>query len=374
MKLRYPMKTAILHDWIFDKFHPEFSLLALMSIFQKAAIFTIGHNESVSMLSQFSDQLNSMKVGKSRPQVWNYIHDFPELIEKTPLDNYELVISNTRGPMNWVKRNQWVQGDPGYHISYSHDSYADIYLGYDRPFGNFWSTFDEDDRLRYQKMDLEFMKGVDLLLSSSKLAARKLSRDYEKESAVVYYPLPDHLWQINQQASEFYLAWGFFDQSKSLSILIDLFNHVPDKLIFIGEGDGKDSWKNKCADNITLLSPMDWPELNWYLARARGFITTEPYKIHMLPAVAAARGIPLISYQYAAGAEFIIEGESGISYEQNNVDALASAFFTFQDQAWLSQRVRESLFTIRNGSFKESLRKVFAEKLPKDILLSNLDD
>jgi glycosyltransferase involved in cell wall biosynthesis len=366
------MKVAILHDWIFDKFHPEFSLIELLKIFKSATIFTVGHNEHASILSEFTEQFQSMNIGKSRPQVWNYIHDFPGLIEKTQLEKFDLIISNTRGPMNWVKKTKWSQGDNYFHISYSHDSYADIYLGYDRPFGNFWSNFDEDDRLQHQKLDLEFMQGVDLLISSSKLAAKKLSRDYQRNSPVVYAPLPPQLWQTEQKPGEFFLAWGFYDQSKSLSTLIELFNHLPEKLVFIGEGDGKDDWKKKCSDNITLLSPMDWAELNWYLARSTGFITTEPFKIHMLPAVAAARGVPLISYKLAAGAEYIMEEESGIVYDENNIDSLASAFFKFQEQSWSAKKVQKILFTTRQISFKSALRDVFSKHLPDDILFANL--
>jgi glycosyltransferase involved in cell wall biosynthesis len=155
---------------------------------------------------------------------------------------------------------------------------------------------------------------------------------------------------------EFVLSVATFEHKKGLDVLLRGFEIVRRRrpalaLVLVGRTGGAAAELRALADELGMAADVffeaDVPHamVGWYLERARAFCLpsrSEPFGIAVLEA--GAYRLPVVASRVGGIPEIIVDGESGILVDPEDVNALAAALARVLDDPDLAGKLGERLF------------------------------
>lgn len=359
------MNIAIIHYWLNNLRGGEKVIESICDIFPDADIYTHLYNQKLvspkirshKIYTTFIDRLPfSKKIYKQ------YLLLMPFALEKINFDKYNIVISSESGPAKGI-----VTPTSTCHICYCHspmrylwNMFSDYYR--DSGFINklFWNIF----ILKLRNWDYSTSSRVDYFIANSE-NVRKRIRKYYRRDAVVINPPVDferfNKYKNNDKCNYFFILSEFVPY-KRIDLAIQAFNKMDNKKLLIGgTGPQKKYLESIAGENIDFLGRIADSELPEYYSKAKAFIFPGEEDFGITPLESMAAGTPVIAYGKGGALETVIDGKTGLFFQEQTIESLIDAVNRFEnDEAKFDQNViceRASEFDV----------KIFQNKLKKQI-------
>lgn len=360
------MKIAIIHDWLVVDAGAEKVLKEINNIWPDADIFSLidflNDDDRANILNGKrvkTSFIQNLPFAKNKYRY--YLPLFPFAIEQLDVSSYDLIISSSYAIAKGVltHANQL-------HICYCHSPirYAwDLYFHYLNE-----SNLKKGLMSLIARLTLHYIRSWDFISSSrvdhfianSNYVAKRIKKVYGKDSKVIYPPVNVSLFEIGLEKENFYITISRLVPYKKIDLIVDAFNRMPDKqLIVIGSGPLLKEIQNKAKGNVIVMGQLPFNEMKSYLKSAKGFIFAADEDFGIVPVEAQACGTPVIAYKKGGVLESVIENETGIFYNEQNVDSLINAVSKF-----------ESII----NSFDPIVIRKNAEKFDTNIFTQNIRD
>lgn len=352
------MKVAIVHDWLVTNAGAEKVLRSIVNLYPNADIFSL-----VDFLSPEERDiiLDGKKVHTSfiqklpyaKKHFRNYLPLFPKAIESFDLSAYDLIISSSWAVAKGVKTtpNQ-------IHVCYCHTPirYAwDLYDEYTEKLPWFKKVLVQSILKYIRKWDIATLDRVDHFIANSKFVQERIKRTYNRESTVIYPPVDIDKFTLYEEKEDFYLTASRLVPYKKTKLIVEAFNKMPDKkLLVIGSGEEYESIKKIAKDNITLLGYQSDEVLISTMQKAKGFIYAAIEDFGIIPIEAMACGTPVIALNEGGTKETVIDGTTGIHFEEQSQQSIIDAIGKFEklDFDYVDIRNEAAKYT----HFEEELR------------------
>ena len=330
------MKVAIIHYWLIHQRGGEKVLKALLRMFPQADLFThvfdAGAFPEISRRHRvYTTFIN--RLPRATKWYQHYLPLMPIALERLDLRSYDLIISCESGPAKGI-----IPPPDALHICYCHspmrylwDTYFDYHHHASRP-----SRLLMPLAAHYlRQWDISTAARVDKFLTNSSFVARRIHKYYRREAEVVYPPVAiDHLTPEHGLKDEgFYLYFGQLVPYKRPDLAVDAFNRLGKPLVVIGIGPMLETLRRRARPNITFLGWQNDERLRHYLQRCRAVIFPALEDFGLVPVEAAACGKPTIAYGRGGACETVIDGETGILFEEQTVDSLIGAIDSLEQGA-----------------------------------------
>jgi len=355
------MKIALVHDWLTGMRGGEKVLEALCEIFPSADIYTL-----VYIKGSVSKIIESKKIYTSFlqnfPNVEKYYRYYlplmPFAIEQFDLSGYDLVISSSHCVAKGVK-----VGKNTLHICYCHtpmryiwDMY-EVYFGKDSRANFVTKILMKVLRKPLQNWDINSSKNVNYFVANSFNVKERIKRIYNREAEVVYPPVDtDFFVPSLESKKDYYLTVSAFAPYKKINIVIEASNELGFPLKIIGSGQQEDYLKSLAKNkNIEFLGWVENEKLRYYYQNAKALIFPAEEDFGIVPVEAQACGTPVIAYKKGGALETVVEGETGIFFEEQTPQSVIKAIEKFEKMSFDKQK-------IRNNALKFS-KQVFVEKI-----------
>jgi glycosyltransferase involved in cell wall biosynthesis len=365
------MKVAIVHDYIKEYGGAERVLEALTEDYPDAPIYT-----SVFLpdfLGPHKIRFKKLKIKTSWAQRLPFKAKLisplrliaPLLFKSFDFSKYDVVIVSATGAYspNSINKKNAIQ------ISYTHTPPRYLY-GYET--ARNWKK----NKLYFalgtiaihflRMWDFKYSKNVDFYIANSKETAARIKKFYRQDSTVIYPPVDLQKIASNPAKKDYFLTGGRIARAKHTDLIIDAFvkNHLPLKVFgkaFSGfEKEIKDKIKNN--SNIEFLGEVTDEEKFELMKGAQAFVfASEDEDFGIIPVEAMACGTPVISHKSGGVLETVIEGETGIFYDELTLDSLAKAILKFQK---LKLRPEDCIAQAQKFS-KERFKKEMKEFIEK---------
>ncbi len=330
------LRVAIVHDWLVTYGGAERVLEQMLILFPNADLFSIvdflpdqdrKHLRGRSVTTSFVQRLPM-----ARSKYRNYLPVMPFAIERFDLSSYELVISSSHAVAKGV-----ITGPDQLHICmcYSPMRYAwDLTHQYLRESG----LSDGPRGVLAQRMlhrmrswDVISANRVDEFIAISHYIARRILKTYRRKSSVIYPPVDVNAYDLCQKKEDFYLTVSRMVPYKRIDLIVESFQLMPDKkLIVIGDGPDFAKIRSKAGANVTLLGYQPFEVVKDHLQRTRGFLFAAEEDFGIVLIEAQACGTPVIAYGKGAALETIINGKTGLLFEQQQTAEIVDAVRKFE--------------------------------------------
>lgn len=323
-------KIALVHDALPFMGGAEKLLEAVLEIFPEAPIFTLIYNPEAfkgSIISRRAVQpsfINGLPGAKRGYR--NYLPLFPLAIEQFDLSSFDVIVSFSYAAAHGVLA---VPGQR--HISFKYTPLRPAWHQYqqfvDR--GGFTSRFTSWPKriiLHYLRLwDSAAAQRVDQFAAVSHWVAGLIWRAYRRSAHVIYPPVDVQNFEPLEPRENYYICVSRLVGRKKLDLLVAAFTRLGLPLILIGEGPEAKRLRRIAGPNIRIPGWQPAEIMQQLLGRAKAFVhvAEEEFGIAMVEAQAA--GCPVIAFGKGGAAETVVDGETGLLFEQQSVESVMSA-------------------------------------------------
>lgn len=328
------MKVALIHYWLISMRGGEKVLEALCELYPEADIYT--HVVDPDILSPklkkhriITTFISKLPFAKRFYQ--KYLPFMPLALEQLDLRDYDLVISSESGPAKGVLTNP-----DALHLCYCHSPMRylwDMYPEYRDSAGFLTRMMMVPMAHSLRKWDYATGARVDHFVANSSFIAKRIQKTYRRDSSVIPPPVSTARFHVGEGPGEFYLWVGQLTAYKRPDLAIEAFNSSGKPLVVIGDGEMLEPLKAIAKDNITFLGRASDAQIEDHYARCKALVFPGVEDFGIVPIEAMASGRPVIAYGRGGALDTVIDGKTGVLFDDQSVAGLQKAIEQFEAEA-----------------------------------------
>lgn len=331
------MKVAIVHDWLVNYGGAERVVEAMLSLYPKADIFTLVYDKNKMGKIFPESKVHTSFVQKipfSKKLYTKLLFLMPKAFESFDFSSYDLVLCSSSSCAKGV-----ITSPSTLHVAYVHSPmrYAwDQYFEYKKSSGKLTAFFMDKMIPRVRLWDFVSSQRIDKIIVNSKFIERRTKKYWNLPSKVIYPPVDtNRLKPNNLSAEDFYVAFSRFVPYKRLDLAIKACAKLNKKLVVIGSGKQEKELKALASSfknpQIEFTGRINDNEVTDYLQRCKALIFCAEEDFGIIPVEAQAAGRPVIAFNKGGTKETVIDGKTGILFDEQNEDSLCTAILKFEE-------------------------------------------
>ncbi len=377
------MKIALIHDHLVQDGGAEKVLEVFCQMFPEAPIYTLLYDKK-NVAKRYPNRRIDVSIIQKMPggvrfYQW-YLPFMPMAVEFFDLREYDVVISDTSSFAKGV-----ITTPETTHICYCHT-----------PTRYLWSdTHQYINELKYNKFikkiasiilsririwDRLAANRVDHFIANSKIVQKRISKYYQRDSELIYPPVETNKFYISPELGDYFLIGCRLAPYKRVDLAIEAFKILgPEyKLRIFGDGVDLKRLKKlaKNYPNIEFLGRISDAEKAEQMSKCLAFIHPQEEDFGISKVEAMASGRPVIAYKKGGALETVIEGKTGLFFNEQKADSLAMAvqkFYTDLRESrsnWNSRAIKEHAENFSLQKFKDNIL-TFIKKLRPDLFVDS---
>lgn len=352
------MKLAFVHDYLHTYGGAERLLEAMHRVYPDAPIFTTRYKPEALPPTFPHTSVRPIPITQSR--FWNVLAKqltflYPVLFESLSLDGFDVVISSTSGFAKGV-----VTTASQKHICYCHTPPRFLY-GYEGESAkrDRWYYRPVVSILDYflRQWDYASSYRVDQFVTNSNNTARRIKKFYGRDAITLYPPV--HIPSERKHTStdrKHFLVVSRLVAYKHVELAVLACTILREPLVVVGEGPEYASLKAMAGDTVKFVGFVPDDILQQLYQEAKALIyTSYDEDFGITPLEAMAHGTPVIAHRSGGMQESIMDGVTGMFFDDYSVEGLQSAIRMLKarkfDESVCIRRAQEFSFE----RFKEQL-------------------
>lgn len=205
----------------------------------------------------------------------------------------------------------------------------------------------------------------DFYIANSQNVAERIKGQYNKEASVVYpfaaidffHPPKIHNWDL--KSKNYFLVVNRLIKWKRVDLAIKAVAETKDNLIVVGEGPEKNKLENlagKLDAKVEFVGRTTFESLRDYYQNAKALIVTQEEDFGIATVEAQACGIPAVAYTAGGQKEIIIDGKTGIFFNNQTPTDLKDALIRASKVEWNQATCRKNALRFSKNRFEKELR------------------
>lgn len=353
------VKVAIVHDYLKEYGGAERVVETLLEVFPKADVYTTVF--APQFMGPHRDRVEKWNVHTSWLQNIPFTHKFigwyrliaPFVFSQMDLKQYDIVITSCAG--TYTSPNFVKIGEKTKLIAYYHTPPRYLY-GY--------ATAGKWDRSGWRQvvkavgeipmhilrvLDFHSAQKPSLVLANSEEVKKRIEKFYRRTALVVNPPIETNSkfrMQNSKLHSDYYLTGGRLARAKhneipllacallgrKLKVFGKDFSGYLDELVELAEKQRNDTKKTIAIEFVGEVSDTERIAL---MTGAKAFLyASVDEDFGIIPVESMVCGTPVIAYRSGGVRETVVDGKTGLFYDQLTPQSMADAIKTFEKMTW----------------------------------------
>jgi|SRR3989344_2094848 len=337
------MKIAFVHEYLNQFGGAERMLQVLCVLYPRAPIYTLLYDREATggvfegriIKTSF---LQNLPFTKKHHRIFSLL--MPIAIEQFDFSGYDLVLSVSASFAKGIITKPHTK-----HICYcltpprflwdnsqkfvEEFGYPKLVKKFLPPFITYLRIWDKEASLR-----------VDEFWSISDLVKSRVKKYYSRGSAVIYPPVNVSKFHISNKISNYFFMAGRLVSYKRFDLAIEVFNRNGLPLKIVGIGSEFKKLKKIANKNIEFLGLVSDEKLAELYSNAQACIFPQEEDFGIVPLESMASGRPVIAYRGGGARETIIEGKTGMFFDEQTPESLQMVIEKFHNLDFRSEDCR----------------------------------
>jgi glycosyltransferase involved in cell wall biosynthesis len=351
-------RVALVHDFLVDVRGAERVFLALCDLFPQADVFTAVYDEQGTEGRFAHRTVHTSYLQRLRPNARTFralLPMYPAAMESLDLRGYDLVISSSSAWAHGV-----IPDEDAVHVCYCHN-----------PFRYAWNARQETLAARgplgraalgavfqrWRQWDWIAAQRVDAYVANSQTTKRRVARYFGREATVLHPPVDVERF-TPAAPGEAYVVLSELMAHKRIEVAVRAFNELRLPLVVVGNGPDARRLHRLAGPTVSFTGRVSDADAAHILARARALVVTATEEFGIAAVEAQAAGRPVIALHEGGVRETVIEGETGIFFDEPEPEALVEAVLAFDALAVDPAACVASARRFDTAQFRRGLRAV----------------
>lgn len=339
------MKIALVHDYLNEFGGAERVLLALSEIWPDAPIYTAFYRKDSQAFERFKDKKIIASWVQNIPPFGKYLHSplrflAPCIWNSFDFTKFDVII----GSSGWYVTKGFKKKGEAIEICYCHTPPRWLY-GYKTSieFQKYWPVrvYAAVIGKLMRIYDFRAAQRVDYFIANSINVQKRIEKFYKRDSVVIYPPveIPD---TGRVQKGDYYLILSRIVGGKGIDLAIKTAVKLGLKLKIAGRPAGYYMEYKKlqrlAGGSVEFLGYVTDEEMARLYTRAKAFLAlAENEDFGMTPVESMLSGTPVIAFRGGGYLESVVEGKTGIFFDEQTVESLSGAIKKFEKMRFKSE-------------------------------------
>jgi glycosyltransferase involved in cell wall biosynthesis len=280
-----------------------------------------------------------------------YFPLYPLGVESLDLSDYDLVISSSSGYGKGVRTRS-----NALHVCYCHTPMRWIWR---------YQDYVSREKLAVSKRillpmalkglkawDIDAARQPDQYVANSRVVAQRIRDCYGREAIVIPPPIDASRFVLQGRQDDYYLVLARLVSYKRIDLAVSACNLLGRRLFVIGGGPDGDKLRALAGPTVTILGHVSDAEAAQYASQCRALLFPGEEDFGMAPLELAAAGRPTIAYRAGGALETIVEGTTGIFFDEQDVSSLVEAILRFETMSWDANTLRAQALRFDVSQFR----------------------
>lgn len=185
-------------------------------------------------------------------------------------------------------------------------------------------------------LDRRAANRVDRFLANSRNVAERIKRVYGRDARVVYPPVDTERFTINPSVApeEWFLVVSRLVPHKWIHLVVEACTRANIPLKIVGDGRSRADLEAIAGPTIEFLGQRGDDDVIDHLRRCKALILPGAEDFGMTAVEAQAVGRPVIAYGKGGALESVVEGETGLFFNDQTAGSLLAAIGRFNARRW----------------------------------------
>ena len=370
---RFP-RVALIHEWLTIPGGSEQVVYEILRLLAHAELFT-----------SIYDPAPWPEVVRGRPVHASFLNRLPGATRRYAqllplmdpafrsfdLRDFDLVISSNHA---CAKNVRVPPGVP--HVCYCHTpmryAWDPAFLS-GEPIGRLTRRLAPLGTAWLRHVDRKRAAGPDVFVANSSFVADRIRAVYGRESQIIHPPVDvSPLLAGERDPGDAYLVFGRLVPYKRADIAIQACERLGRRLIVAGAGRDLDRLRRLASSSTTFLGHVPHDEVPGLFARARGLLFPGVEDFGIVPVEAQAAGLPVIAYAVGGVRDSVIDGQTGLLYEDGSVAGLCGAIRRYESMSFAERELRANAARFGPDRFAAAFQQLLGELRPRGKLADTL--
>lgn len=329
------LKVAIVHDWLVNFGGAERVVLAILDLFPQAQIYTLVYDKK-KMNQYFSNvKIHTSFVQKIpfATKLYTKMLSFmPRAFEAFNLTDFDIVISSSSSCAKGV-----ITRPDSLHIAYIHTPmrYAwDLYYDYKKSSGFLTRFFMNLWMPNLRLWDYVSSQRIDCIVANSHYIAQRIKKFWNRQAKVVFPPVNTSIRLENVDKEDYYVAFSRLVAYKRVDLAICACKKLGKRLLILGAGPQEKKLKilaKGATNSIEFLGRLSDKDTYKYMSKAKALLFCAKEDFGIIPVEAQSCMCPVIAYGVGGVCESVIDGKTGLFFQEQTVESLQEAIIKFEE-------------------------------------------
>lgn len=364
------IKAILSHDWLTGMRGGERVLEILCEGFPTAPIYTLIHNPA-----PISDIINKHTIKTSwlqnipgiKDYYRNFLPLFPGAIERMSTEEADIIISTSHCIAKGIRPTGATR-----HLCYCFTPMRYAWTFFDEYFGNnpVKARAAKYILKRLRDWDRESSSRVTHFVAISRHVQKRISAFYERDSDIVYPPVnTERCTPGKNPAADFDLIVSALVPYKRIDLAVRAYNRLKYPLKIVGTGTEMGRLKSIADSNIKLLGWLPDETVLELYRNCRMLVFPGEEDFGIVPVEVQACGRPVVAYAKGGALETVLDGISGIYFQEQEEDSLLAAVEKCSSKAWDKNAIRANAERFKTSNFISGLAKSIEKTIDKKHVL-----
>jgi glycosyltransferase involved in cell wall biosynthesis len=319
--------VALVHDYLLVMRGAERTFAAMAECWPEAPIYTLIYDETATG-GQFADREVKtsylQRLGIRQRGFRALLPAFPRAVRSLRLDDHDLVISSSSAFAHAVAKPSGAR-----HVCYCHTPFRYAWFQRERALAEVPRPLRPALRRTLWKVreaDRAAAAQVTGYIANSAITQKRIADYWGRDSAIVHPPVEVDRFTPAAEVEDYFLAVTELVRHKRVELALEAAACAGATLKVVGEGPDRERLEAEYAaprGSAQFLGRVGDAELADLYARARAMILPNEEEFGIAAVEAQAAGRPVVAIAAGGALETVVDGETGILVEPENVEALA---------------------------------------------------
>lgn len=356
---RSATRTAIAQDWFFAPGGAERVADELIRVLRNPDVYTsFADRETASALAGRLHTWPLQRLLGPTRRYRAFLPLYPLWFSRLDLRQYDLVVSSCSAFAKSVRTRP-----SALHVAYIH---TPMRYAWDREGYLAASSLPGPARLAagalhpwLRRWDRRMARRPDVLIANSTAVQARIKEFWGLHADVIHPPVDVDDFRVSQEDDGYLLVVSRVHAYRRLDLLVRAASHLGRRTIVVGDGPELRSLRSIAGPTIEFVGAKGREEVRSYMSRCHAYVVPGDEAFGIAPVEAMASGKPVVAFRAGGALDTVIEGLTGILFDEQTPAALAEAIERLDETPFDALTIRANAERFSASEFRAKFADLF---------------